>query len=56
LDYVNLVAVAIILPFTTYFAPAGARLVYRLNPVWVKRAFPLLLSVTALRMLASVFG
>lgn len=56
LGYVNLIAVAIILPFTTYFAPMGARLAHRLDPVWVKRAFAFFLTITALRMLSAAFG
>ena len=56
LGYVNLVAAIIILPFTTFFAPIGARLAHSLDAVWVKRAFALFLSITAIRMLASVVG
>lgn len=57
LGYVSLVAAAIILPFTTYFAPTGARLAHRLEPIWVKRAFAVFLSITAIKMLhTSFFG
>ncbi|MGO4841210.1 TSUP family transporter, partial [Rhizobiaceae sp. 2RAB30] len=35
LGYVSLVATAIILPFTTFFAPYGARLAHSLEPIWV---------------------
>ncbi len=56
LGYVSLAAAAIILPFTTSFAPLGARLAHALEPEWVKRAFALFLSVTAVRMLLSTFG
>lgn len=53
LGYVSLVATAIILPFTTFFAPFGARLAHRLEPIWVKRAFSIFLAITALKMLHS---
>jgi uncharacterized membrane protein YfcA len=53
LGYVSLVATAIILPFTTYFAPFGARLAHALEPVWVKRAFSIFLAITAVKMLHS---
>ena len=55
LGYVSLVATAIILPFTTYFAPLGARLAHALEPKWVKRAFAIFLVLTALKMLQSSF-
>lgn len=53
LGYVNLAAAAIILPFTVYFAPFGARLAHRLDGIWVKRAFALFLTLTAIKMLTS---
>lgn len=53
LGYVSLVATAIILPFTTGFAPLGARLAHAMEPIWVKRAFALFLAATALKMLHS---
>lgn len=53
LGYVSLVATAIILPFTTYFVPMGARLAHSLEPIWVKRAFALFLVITAGKMLYS---
>jgi uncharacterized membrane protein YfcA len=56
LGYVSLIATAIILPFTTYFAPLGARLAHALEPKWVKRAFALFLTATAIKMLMSAFG
>ncbi len=52
--YVNLAAVAIILPFTTLLAPAGARLTHSLSGLTVKRVFAAFLAVTALRMLADL--
>jgi uncharacterized protein len=55
LGYVSLIATAIILPFTTYFAPHGARLAHRLEPIWVKRAFAIFLVITAAKMLQSSF-
>lgn len=55
LGYVSIAAAAIILPFTTAFAPLGARLAHALEPVWVKRAFALFLALTALKMLHSTF-
>ena len=56
LGYVSLVAAAIILPFTTFFAPLGARIAHALEPKWVKRAFAIFLTLTAVKMLASAFG
>jgi len=56
LGYVSLIATAIILPFTTYFAPMGARLAHALEPKWVKRAFAVFLVVTSVKMLMSAFG
>ena len=53
LGYVSLAATAIILPFTTFFAPYGARLAHALEPIWVKRAFSVFLGITALKMLHS---
>lgn len=56
LGYVSLAAVAIILPFTTFFAPYGARLAHSLDAKWVKRWFAIFLAITAIRMLFSVFS
>lgn len=56
LGYVNLVAAVILLPFTTFFAPQGARLAHRLDARWVKRAFAAFLAITAIRMLISTFS
>lgn len=55
LGYVSLIAAAIILPFTTFFAPMGARLAHRLEPIWVKRAFAVFLTITAIKMLQTSF-
>lgn len=56
--YVNLVAVALILPLSILCAPLGARMAHALDPVWIKRAFAVFLCLTAARMLwtASGFG
>ncbi len=56
LGYVSLVATAIILPFTTFFAPYGARLAHSLEPIWVKRVFAVFLTITAAKMLHSVMS
>jgi uncharacterized membrane protein YfcA len=56
LGYVSLIATAIILPFTTYFAPLGARIAHALEPKLVKRAFAVFLTLTAIKMLLSAFG
>ncbi len=53
--YINLVAVALILPLSILFAPLGTRLAHALEPVWIKRAFAVFLLLTALRMLTAVF-
>jgi uncharacterized membrane protein YfcA len=55
LGYVSLIATLIILPFTTLFAPLGARLAHSLEPVWVKRAFAIFLLATAAKMLQQSF-
>ncbi|MHA6346807.1 sulfite exporter TauE/SafE family protein [Roseivivax sp. CAU 1761] len=54
LGYVNLAAAALILPFTTLFAPLGARIAHGVDRKWIKRVFAVFLAITALRMLASV--
>lgn len=56
LGYVSLVATAIILPFTTFFAPLGARLAHALAPIWVKRAFAIFLTLTAVKMLSNALS
>ncbi|MGV3490834.1 MAG: sulfite exporter TauE/SafE family protein [Devosia sp.] len=56
LGYVSVVAALIILPFTTYFAPLGAKIAHSLEPKWVKRAFAVFLTATAIKMLMSAFG
>lgn len=53
--YINLVAVALILPLSILFAPLGARLAHALDPVWIKRAFAVFLCLTAVRMLTASF-
>jgi uncharacterized membrane protein YfcA len=54
--YVNLVAVALILPLSVACAPFGARLAHALEPVWIKRAFALFLALTSIRMLWAAFA
>ncbi|WP_136685612.1 sulfite exporter TauE/SafE family protein [Falsirhodobacter xinxiangensis] len=49
--YVNLVAVALILPLTTALAPFGAGLAHSLDPRIVKRFFAVFLGITAIKML-----
>ncbi len=56
LGYVNLVAVALILPLSVACAPLGARLAHALEPIWIKRAFAVFLCLTSVRMLWSAFG
>ncbi|KGB82663.1 membrane protein [Rhodovulum sp. NI22] len=56
LGYVNLLAAAIILPFTVGFAPVGAALAHRVDTIWIKRAFAVILGITAIRMLMSSLG
>ncbi len=56
LGYVSLPAVLIIIPFTTFMAPIGARLAHDLDAIWVKRGFAVFLAITSVRMLSSVFG
>ncbi len=55
MGYINLVAVALILPLSVLVAPLGTRLAHSLEPVWIKRAFAVFLCLTAIRMLSSVF-
>lgn len=54
--YVNLIAAAIILPFTVTFAPYGAAIAHKVDTKWIKRAFALFLAITAVRMLMSALG
>lgn len=56
LGYVNLAAVAVIVPMTTLFAPVGARLAHALPALHLKRAFAVFLAITALRMLWKYFS
>lgn len=56
LGYVSLAATAIILPFTISFAPLGARLAHALAPAWVRRAFAIFLTLTAIKMLSSALS
>lgn len=54
--YINLLATALILPFTVGFAPIGARLSHRISTVWIKRCFAVFLGVTGVRMLIAVLA
>ncbi len=49
LGYVNLIALALMIPFTIYMAPIGARLTHRLDSRLTKRLFSLFLIIVALR-------
>lgn len=51
--YVNLAAVAVIVPMTTLAAPYGARMAHALPARRLKQAFALFLALTAIRMLWS---
>ena len=53
LGYVNLIAVLVILPFTVFFAPIGAKMAHKLPESAIKKAFALFLIATAARMLFS---
>ncbi len=50
LGYINLLAVALILPTSMALAPVGARLAHSMNRTRLRRAFALFLGLTALRM------
>lgn len=56
LGYVNLAAVAVILPATTALAPYGARLTHRFDPLVVRRVFSAFLAVTAARIFWSLLA
>ncbi|WP_308914754.1 sulfite exporter TauE/SafE family protein [Jannaschia sp. LMIT008] len=56
LGYVNLPAVAVIVPLTVTMAPVGAGLGHRLSAVRLKQVFALFLAITALRMLWASFA
>lgn len=51
LGYVNLLAAALIVPFTMITAPQGAKLSSSMNPVTLKRVFAVFLVITAANML-----
>ncbi|MGY6549230.1 MAG: sulfite exporter TauE/SafE family protein [Roseinatronobacter sp.] len=55
LGFVNVLAVVLILPLSMYLAPMGARLAHALDPIWIKRAFSVFLTITSLRMLYVAF-
>jgi uncharacterized membrane protein YfcA len=54
LGYVNLVAVAVITPLTTYFAPIGARIAHAIPMRALRVCFGLFLAATAIRMFADL--
>lgn len=56
LGYVNLVAWAIIIPFSILMAPQGARVAHKLHVEHLRQVFAVLLVVIAGRMLWDVFG
>ena len=56
LGYVNLIALGLVLPLSIACAPLGARLAHAMDPVWIKRAFALFLSLTSLRMFYAAFA
>lgn len=56
LGYVNVVAVAIILPGSVLMAPLGARLAHTLPPRAVRLAFAVFLAATSVRMLTTALG
>lgn len=55
LGYVNLVALAFMIPFTIVMAPIGARLTHRLPGELTKRLFSIFLIIVALRAFWKVF-
>jgi uncharacterized membrane protein YfcA len=55
LGYVNLLALAMILPTSMYFAPIGARAAHTLKARSLRQVFGLFLAITAVRMYYSIF-
>lgn len=51
IGYVNLVAFAILIPVTGFFAPIGARIAHSINPKYLKYAFAAFLFFNAINML-----
>lgn len=56
LGYVNLLAVAVITPFTTYFATVGARIAHAIPMRALRALFGVFLAATALRMFIDLLG
>jgi len=56
LGYINLPGFLVLALLTAIAAPIGARLAHRLNQVLLKRAFAILLAITALNMLREAFS
>lgn len=48
--YVNIIGFFLIFPLSALMAPYGAKIAHMLNRVWLRRAFALFLTVTAVRM------
>jgi uncharacterized membrane protein YfcA len=55
LGYVNLVAVALIIPATILMAPLGAAVAHRLSRRWLSRLFGVFLVVTGIRLAMEVW-
>ena len=53
--YVNLLAVAFLIPFTVFMAPIGARLTHRLSGAITKKLFSAFLILVAIRAFWKVF-
>lgn len=51
IGYVNLIAFAILIPVTGYFAPIGARIAHSINPKYLRFAFAAFLFFNAVNML-----
>ncbi|MCQ9617795.1 sulfite exporter TauE/SafE family protein [Paenalcaligenes niemegkensis] len=51
IGYVNLIAFAILIPVTGYFAPIGARIAHAINPKYLRYAFAAFLFFNAVNML-----
>jgi uncharacterized membrane protein YfcA len=56
LGYANLLALAMILPTSMYFAPIGARVAQKLSASRLRQTFALFLAVTSIRMFYSILA
>ena len=52
---VNLLGLLCIMPLTVLFAPVGAAIAHKLDPVKLKRVFAVVLLITGVRMLLQLF-